>query len=140
MAPWSVEATLARNVSGRPFHGSVRASLIPADPLALALGRPNREQVITTRQSLATTLQALELTNGETLARLLKRGSERLVASHPDGRSLAQRVFRQGLSRPPSRQELALTLELVGEKTPRSEGVEDLLWSLALLPEFQLTH
>jgi hypothetical protein len=140
MAPWNVEATLARNVSGRPFHGSVRASLIPADPLALALGRPNREQVITTRQSLATTLQALELTNGETLARLLKRGSERLVASHPDGRSLAQRVFRQGLSRPPSRQELALTLELVGEKTPRPEGVEDLLWSLALLPEFQLTH
>jgi hypothetical protein len=34
---------------------------------------------------------------------------------------------------------LALTLELVGDK-PRPEGVEDLLWSLALLPEFQLTH
>jgi hypothetical protein len=139
MAPWNVETTLAQNVSGRQIHGTVRASLIPADPLALALGRPNREQVITTRQSLATTLQALELTNGETLARLLQRGSERLVAAHPDGRALAQRVFRQGLSRPPTREELALTLGLVGDK-PRPEGVEDLLWSLALLPEFQLTH
>ena len=139
MAPWNVETTLAQNVSGRQIHGSVRASLIPADPLALALGRPNREQVITTRQSLATTLQALELTNGETLARLLQRGSEKLVAAHPDGRALAQRLFRQGLSRPPTRQELALSLELVGDK-PRPEGVEDLLWSLALLPEFQLTH
>ena len=117
----------------------MRASLITADPLALALGRPNREQVITTRQSTATTIQALELTNGDTLARLLKRGSEKLVAAHSDGRSLAQQVFRQGLSRPPTRQELALTLELVGDK-PRAEGVEDLLWSLALLPEFQLTY
>jgi mono/diheme cytochrome c family protein len=139
MAPWNVEATLAQNVSGRQVHGSVRASLIPADPLALALGRPNREQVVTTRQSLATTLQALELTNGDTLAKLLKRGSEKLVATHPDGRSLAQQVFRQGLCRPPTRQELAMTLELVGDK-PRAEGVEDLLWSVALLPEFQLTH
>ena len=139
MAPWNVEATLVQNASGRQVHGSVRASLITADPLALALGRPNREQVITTRQSMATTLQALELTNGDTLSRLLKRGSEKLVAAHADGRALAQQVFRQGLSRPPTRQELALTLELVGEK-PRAEGVEDLLWSVVLLPEFQLTH
>jgi hypothetical protein len=32
-----------------------------------------------------------------------------------------------------------MTLELVGDK-PQPEGVEDLLWSLALLPEFQLTY
>jgi hypothetical protein len=62
-----------------------------------------------------------------------------LVATHPDGRALAQRVFQQGLSRPPTRQELALTLKLVGQKS-HSDGVEDLLWSLALLPEFQLTY
>ena len=139
MSPWNIESTLAQTVSGRQVYGSVRASLIPADPLALALGRPNREQVTTTRQSMATTIQALELTNGESLAKLLKRGSEKLVANHPDGRALAQRVFQQGLSRPPTRQELALTLELVGAK-PQSDGVEDLLWSLALLPEFQLTY
>jgi hypothetical protein len=30
-------------------------------------------------------------------------------------------------------------LKLVGEKS-HSDGVEDLLWSLALLPEFQLTY
>jgi hypothetical protein len=130
---------LAQNVSGTQIYGVVRSALIPADPLTLALGRPNREQVITTRQSLATTLQALELTNGDTLAKLLKRGSEKLVVSHRDGRSLAQQVFRQGLSRPPTRQELAMTLELVGEK-PQPDAVEDLLWSLALLPEFQLTY
>ena len=47
--------------------GHVRASLVAADPLMTALGRPNREQVMTLRFSAATTLQALELTNGKTL-------------------------------------------------------------------------
>ena len=53
----------------------IRASLVAADPLAVALGRPNREQVVTSRPTVATTLQALELTNGETLAKILHRGA-----------------------------------------------------------------
>ncbi len=51
--------------------GRIRASMVAADPLMVALGRPNREQVVTTRATTATTLQALELTNGETLAKVL---------------------------------------------------------------------
>ena len=94
---------------------------------------------MTTRQSTATTIQALELTNGATLAKLLKRGAAELVASHPDGRVLAEQVFRQALCREPTRNELTLALELVGTK-PNAEGVEDLLWSVAMLPEFQLTY
>ena len=72
-------------VTGRTLYGSVRASLSDADPLALAMGRPNREQVTTVRQSTATTIQALELTNGDTFAKLLKRGAEQLVATNTDG-------------------------------------------------------
>ncbi|MCX6882132.1 MAG: hypothetical protein NTV12_06460, partial [Verrucomicrobia bacterium] len=59
--------------------------------------------------------------------------------SHPDGRVLAEQVFRQALCREPTRNELTLALELVGTK-PNAEGVEDLLWSVAMLPEFQLTY
>ena len=139
MAPWELGRSLAGTVAGRTLYGSIRASLSDADPLALALGRPNREQVITVRQSTATTLQALELTNGDTLAKLLKRGAEQLVATNTDGRALVDRVFRQALSRPPTRKELDLASGLVGQK-PRREGVEDLLWSVAMLPEFQLTY
>ncbi len=139
LAPWNVAEALASAVSGKTVYGSVRASLTAADPLALALGRPNREQVTTVRQSTATTIQALELTNGDTLAKLLKRGAEQLVATNTDGRTLAERVFRQALSRPPTRKELTLAVELVGPK-PKADGVEDLLWSVAMLPEFQLTH
>ena len=139
LAPWNVTEALEAAISSKPFYGSVRASLTSADPLALALGRPNREQVITVRQSTATTIQALELTNGDTLSKLLKSGAAKLVVGYPDGRALAERVFRQALSRPPTRTELTLAVELVGEK-PKTEGVEDLLWSVAMLPEFQLTY
>ena len=45
----------------------------------------------------------------------------------------------QALSRPPTARELALAVELVGAQ-PRREGVEDLLWSVTMLPEFQLTY
>jgi mono/diheme cytochrome c family protein len=139
LAPWNVAEALASAVAGKTVYGSVRASLTSADPLALALGRPNREQVTTVRQSTATTIQALELTNGDTLAQLLKRGAAQLVATHADGRTLAEHVFRQALSRPPTRRELNLAVDLVGRK-PQAEGVEDLLWSVAMLPEFQLTY
>ena len=136
---WKVGDSLALSVAGARVYGQVRASLTGADPLALALGRPNREQVTTVRQSTPTTIQALELTNGETLARLLQRGAEQLVAKNADGRALAERVFAQALSRPPTARELALAVELVGAQ-PRPEGVEDLLWSVTMLPEFQLTY
>lgn len=81
----------------------------------LALGRPNREQVTTVRQSAPTTIQALELTNGETLSTLLHLGAERLLAGGTDGRQLTERLFVRALSRPPNAQELDLSLGLVGE-------------------------
>lgn len=139
MAPWQLGASLQGTVAGRSIYGRIRASLTTADPLTLALGRPNREQVTTVRLSTATTLQALELTNGDTLTQLLRRGAEQLIATYTDGRALSERVFRQALSRPPTREELDLALELIGPK-PGREGVEDLLWSVAMLPEFQLTY
>ena len=73
------EAPDARvNVALVPSHAvpprdRTRAGLVAANPLMLALGRPNREQVVTTRTSAATTLQTLELLNGPTLADHLRQ-------------------------------------------------------------------
>ena len=39
----------------------------------------------------------------------------------------------------PTRQELQLAEELVGQPV-RKEGVEDFLWAMAMLPEFQLIY
>jgi hypothetical protein len=122
------------------FSGETRAALVLNDPLAAALGRPNREQVVTSRPSAATTLQALELTNGQTLAAWFERGAERLLAGVPqDGAHLADILHERALGRPASPAERTLAEELVGSPA-RREGVEDLLWAVAMLPEFQLIY
>jgi mono/diheme cytochrome c family protein len=120
--------------------GRTRAALTTGTPLTVALGRPNREQVVTVRGSTATTLQALELLNGETLAASLRGGAERLLAE--DARTagpLVDRVYRRALGREPTRAERALSQDLVGRPATR-EGVEDLLWAVIMLPEFQLIY
>ncbi|MBI3697009.1 MAG: DUF1549 domain-containing protein [Acidobacteria bacterium] len=52
---------------------------LKSSPLTRALGRPIRDQVFTDRNSEATTLQALELVNGETLSTLVHRGAKRML-------------------------------------------------------------
>jgi hypothetical protein len=54
-----------------------------ASPLDLALGRPIRDQVFTTRDNRPTTFQALELANGATLENTLRRGALRLLGQLP---------------------------------------------------------
>ena len=117
----------------------VRACLVAADPLLTALGRPNREQVVTLRSTTATTLQALELTNGKTLAGVLDRGAAKLLDAHPDSEKLIRQVFERALGREPRRSEREIAAGLTG-KPAKKEGVEDLLWSVAMLPEFQLIY
>jgi hypothetical protein len=56
---------------------------VKSTPLTRALGRPIRDQVFTTREDAATTLQALELVNGETLAAELRRAALRLLGELP---------------------------------------------------------
>ncbi|MSU35682.1 MAG: DUF1549 domain-containing protein [Pedosphaera sp.] len=138
LAPWKAGPLLAAAVTRQGgFGGQFRSSLASSDPLLSALGRPNREQVQTVRQSTATTLQMLELTNGRTLARLLKEGAKKLIATAADTHQLAELIFRRGLGRAPGDSELRMTSEMLG-KTPQVEAVEDLLWSVAMLPEFQI--
>jgi hypothetical protein len=62
----------------------VREWEMKATPLTRAMGRPIRDQVFTTREDAATTLQALELVNGDTLNIALKRGALRLLGELPE--------------------------------------------------------
>jgi Protein of unknown function (DUF1549)/Protein of unknown function (DUF1553)/Planctomycete cytochrome C len=56
---------------------------VASSNLTRALGRPIRDQINSTRPSQSTTLQALELTNGEILARWLSRGARRMLGELP---------------------------------------------------------
>ncbi len=136
-APDSVLKALRRAEAAASLDGRTRAALVVADPLALALGRPNREQVVTTRTTAATTMQALELSNGATLMRMLQVGAERLLADNPTPAVLVARVYKRALGRNPTTAEAAACRELLGP-TLRPEGVQDLLWAVVMLPEFQL--
>jgi mono/diheme cytochrome c family protein len=140
MIPWRMTQDYLVTRLASAYPGRVRASLVAADSLLTALGRPNREQVVTTRPPEATTSQALELTNGETLADVLKRGAGNLLAdpSLPKGK-LVVAVYEKALGRVPTSSELKLGRELTGQPA-QPAGVEDLLWAVTMLPEFQLIY
>ena len=140
LSPWRLGADFLDVAAAAPDTRPVsRASLVAADPLMLALGRPNREQVVTVRQETPTTLQALEMTNGGTLAALLRAGAQRVLApSMGDLPSVIDGLYRRSLARPPTDAERAVALELVRAAPNPTAGVEDLIWALTMLPEFQL--
>lgn len=126
----------------------VRAVFTPLDGLQGSLGRPNREQVVTSRPSMLTTLEAILLANGTTLADLLTAGAGNILAAHQGtSEELIEELYLTCLSRRPTRQEQKVAQELLGEipkskvpngQVPSRQGVEDLLWVMLMLPEFQL--
>ncbi len=116
----------------------LRASLAFDDPLMSSMGRTSREQVVTRRDPIATTLQALELTNGGTLDTRLKKGAKRwLDEQGQDPEKLARKLFQVALGRTPTPAELAASRELIGSPVT-AEGLHDLMWAVTMLPEFQL--
>src|SRR5439155_24579940 len=117
----------------------VRASLVVSDPLMRSLGRPNREQVVTTRPEELSTLQALDLTNGRVLAETLDRGAANLRRQSGDAEPerIIERLYITALTRPPRPAELATARDIVG--TPvTGDGLADLLWAVFMLLVFQL--
>ena len=121
------------------FGGRFREALQNKTALTTALGRPNREQVSTVRPSVATTLQALALTNGDVLSKLIKEGAIALVNEGTEKQILSHRIFQFALGRKPSSPEVMMIQELV-EGDNGANSVEDVLWALIMLPEFQLIY
>jgi hypothetical protein len=118
----------------------VRSALVKATPLMAALGRPNRDQVVTSRPSDLTTLEAILLANEQSLADEIAKGGGRILAEHgPDPDRITSWIFSAALSRPPTAAEAAVARDLLGS-TPTAERVADCLWSVVMLPEFQLVR
>jgi hypothetical protein len=119
----------------------VRASLVNADPLMRSLGRPNREQVVTTRPDLLTTLQALDLSNGQILTNMLARGAANLIKAAPKAtrEQMIEDIYLRALCRRPTAEELVTARDILGSP-PTADGLADLLWAVVMLPEFQLVR
>ena len=118
----------------------VRASLVKNNELMKALGRPNRDQIVTSRPNLLTTLEAIDLANGQRLYDWIRVGAERALAEH-DGNAdaLTTWLFETALTRAPTAEELSLARELLGEQ-PTVEAVQDLIWAVLMMPEFQFVR
>ena len=122
----------------RPLQ--IRAAFVMPDALQRAMGRPNREQIVTRRDSLATMLEAMELTNGTTLDKTLKAGAaKRLPAATRNLDAVIDTLFLEGLAREPTASERRLLTALAGNPVT-SEGLQDVLWTLLMHPDFQLIH
>jgi hypothetical protein len=116
-----------------------RASLVESNLLMRSLGRPTREQVVSERPSMLTTLVALDLSNSPILAETLHRGAPnvRTRFANQDSSQIIDWVYESALSRHPTDNERAVAVDLLG--SPATEqGVEDLLWAVFMLPEFQI--
>lgn len=116
-----------------------RASLVANNEFLKALGRPNREIVSTSRDSQASLLQALELSNGEKLNKALVKGGEKWATTFSDPVILIENLYAKALLRKPSQKELEVAQKALGTK-PQPAAVQDLLWAVFLLPEFQLIY
>jgi hypothetical protein len=127
-------ALLAQGASGSAR--SVRAALVKGDFLMRSLGRPNRDQIVSMRPEDLTSLEALDLSNGETLTRALEQGAARLVQNlDVTSEGLVRQLYAQTLAREPTPPELATALDILGPK-PAAAPVADLLWALLMQPDF----
>lgn len=118
----------------------VRASLVKSDFLMRSLGRPNRDQIVTVRPAELSTLEAIDLSNGQILAETLSRGAKKLAATHNESpQQFTQWLFRFALSREPTANEQNVLAEALGDKLTE-RGIEDALWAVLMLPEFQLVR
>jgi mono/diheme cytochrome c family protein len=115
----------------------VRASLLKSDFLMRSLGRPNRDQIVSMRPAEFTTLEAIDLANGEPLIQAIHHGAGKLQAERGSATDeMVDWLYRFALSRQPTDGELALAREVWGTD-PSEADVEDLIWAVIMLPEFQ---
>ena len=123
-----------QSVLSRP---SIRASLVKNDFLMRSLGRPHRDQVVTSRPSELTTLQAIDLANGEILSQYLAQGAKNLVNQQARKQNFVSWLYEYALGRQPSMGEKKL-LQTIANDSKNPQQVEDLLWLVFMQPDFQI--
>jgi len=144
LAAWSgavdpqIGKALAAVSAGAPLM--VRAGLVKSDFLMRSLGRPNREQIVTSRPSELTTLEAIDLSNDATVAKALEAGAVKLAAAHGnDPGRLIDELYLSTLTRMPTEDERIVLREILGEN-PEPETIADLTWAIWMMPEYLIVR
>ncbi|WP_435414363.1 DUF1549 domain-containing protein [Polaribacter aestuariivivens] len=117
-----------------------RASLVKQHSFLKALGRPNREIVVSKREEQATLLQALELTNGAYFNGVLEKGAKKWLDKYGTNSSeIVDTLYQKLLGRHPSSDEQKILIASLGNQ-PNVEQVQDVIWSVLISPEFQFIN
>lgn len=116
----------------------IRAALVRQDNFMKTLGRPVRENVTTQREKEATLLQSLLLTNSTFFHENIKQGAQAWLAqSGDDLMTLMNQLYLNALGRKPTRKEQKILRQQLNTEN-KAEALEDIIWAMVLLPEFQL--
>ncbi len=122
---------------------SLPASIQDRSSFATALGRLARDNIVSERPSTLTTLDALELTNGEEFHALLKQAALSMVVPGKPASNIVDDLWKALLLREPTPEEATQAKAFLVANSTQSvqpAKLEDLLWSMVLLPEFQLVR
>jgi len=115
----------------------IRASLLKSDFLMRSLGRPNRDQIVSSRPDDLTTLEAIDLANGSVLTEILAREAKKLSAKQwATSAAFITWLYQSALCRQPTATEISAITEVIGEKLTE-QSIADSLWAILMLPEFQ---
>ena len=112
-----------------------RASLMKSDKLQSTLDRPLRNIVVPQRPRTLSKHQWAELINGDTIDNQVTAGAKHLIQRDGQGAKLLNNLYLQALGRLPTRNELVAISEFSKGKLSE-DTVQDVLWSVLMLPEF----
>ena len=118
-------------------HKMGRAWTHTRSALQESLGRPDRNNVSTSRDNDATTLQALQILTGPELGGVLDNLAAKLLEAKQPPTELATTIHARAFGREPTAEELKIAGEMLGAK-PTPAAVADYLWLVIALPEFQV--
>ena len=137
--PWKRPLENAKQTSPGSNHDgpAIRASLVKNDFLMRSLGRPHRDQIVTSRPAELTTLQAIDLANGELLSGYLAKGAKNLSEKLNGQQDFINWLYEHSLGRKPNAGERQL-LQTVASDSGNRQQVEDLLWLVFMQPDFQI--
>ena len=88
---------------------------------------------------MANLLQALELTNGNLFNNVLDSGAKKWKEQYKTSEELVESLYMRALGRGPNVEEMKVALNTLGT-SPNDGAVEDFIWAIMLLPEFQLIY
>ena len=135
----------APDAAGPGFPRMIRLDVCSDESASQAVGRvmetEGRIDILINNAGFSLSGAVEDVSSAEALRQfLLKRGAENLLTAPSAAKAdLIPTLYEKALGRKPTGPEFHLASEMVGQPI-QPAGVEDLLWSVAMLPEFQLIY